>query len=119
MLGDEWTLLVLQQALTGATRYGDFQSRLPISHAVLSNRLKSLADDGLLERRVYQTNPPRFEYLTTARSRSLWPVLVSIWEWERRWVPDARRPPARDAAHRLPGRVLPAADLPRMWRGRQ
>jgi DNA-binding HxlR family transcriptional regulator len=92
VLGDEWTLLVLQQALTGATRYGDFQSRLPISHSVLSNRLKSLADDGLLERRVYQTNPPRFEYLTTARSRSLWPVLVSIWEWERRWVPEHADP---------------------------
>ena len=88
LLGDEWTLLVLQQALMGATRYGDFQSRLPISHSVLSSRLRSLADDELLERRVYQTNPPRSEYLTTARSRSLWPMLVSIWNWERLWVPD-------------------------------
>jgi DNA-binding HxlR family transcriptional regulator len=92
VLGDEWTLLVVQQALTGATRYGDFQSRLPISHSVLSNRLKSLADDGLLERRMYQQNPPRFEYLTTPRSRSLWPVLVSIWDWERRWVPEHADP---------------------------
>ena len=41
-LGDEWTLLVMQQALMGATRYGDFQSRLPISHSVLSSRLRSL-----------------------------------------------------------------------------
>jgi DNA-binding HxlR family transcriptional regulator len=88
LLGDEWTLLVLQQALMGATRYGDFQSRLPISHSVLSSRLRSLADDELLERRAYQTNPPRSEYLTTARSRSLWPMLVSIWNWERLWVPD-------------------------------
>jgi DNA-binding HxlR family transcriptional regulator len=86
-LGDEWTLLVLQQALMGATRYGEFQSRLPISHSVLSSRLRSLAEEGLLEPRVYQTNPPRREYLTTARSRSLWPVLVSIWDWERHWVP--------------------------------
>ena len=88
LLGDEWTLLVLQQALMGTTRYGDFQSRLPISHSVLSSRLRSLSDDGLLERRVYQTNPPRSEYLTTARSRSLWPMLVSIWSWERLWVPE-------------------------------
>ncbi len=87
LLGDEWTLLVLQQALMGATRYGDFQSRLPISHSVLSSRLRSLTDDELLERRVYQTNPVRAEYLTTPRSRSLWPMLVSIWDWERRWVP--------------------------------
>jgi DNA-binding HxlR family transcriptional regulator len=88
LLGDEWTLLVLQQALMGATRYGDFQSRLPISHSVLSSRLRSLTGDGLLERLVYQTNPPRAEYLTTARSRSLWPMLVSIWNWERLWVPE-------------------------------
>ncbi len=88
LLGDEWTLLVLQQALMGTTRYGDFQSRLPVSHSVLSSRLRSLSDDGLLEPRLYQTNPPRSEYLTTARSRSLWPMLVSIWSWERLWVPE-------------------------------
>lgn len=87
LLGDEWTLLVLQQALMGAARYSDFQARLPISHSVLSNRLRSLADDGLLERRVYQTNPTRCDYLTTPRSQSLWPMLVSIWDWERTWVP--------------------------------
>lgn len=90
LLGDEWTLLVLQQALMGVNRYGDFQSNLPISHAVLSSRLQSLTENELLERLVYQHNPPRFEYLTTARSRSLWPMLVSIWNWERLWVPDHR-----------------------------
>jgi DNA-binding HxlR family transcriptional regulator len=86
-LGDEWTLLVIQHALMGATRYGEFQARLPISHSVLSSRLQSLTRDGLLTKRTYRTNPPRGEYLTTPRSRSLWPVLVSIWDWERHWVP--------------------------------
>ena len=88
LLGDEWTLLVIQQALMGATRYGEFQARLPISHSVLSNRLQSLTRDELLTKRTYQTNPPRAEYLTTPRSRSLWPTLVAIWDWERQWVPD-------------------------------
>jgi DNA-binding HxlR family transcriptional regulator len=87
-LGDEWTLLVIQQALLGATRYAEFQARLPISNSVLTSRLRSLTQDGLLDRRPYQTNPPRSEYVVTSRSRSLWPVLLSIWEWERRWVPD-------------------------------
>src|SRR5687767_1308159 len=73
-LGDEWTLLVLQQAVLGATRYADFLARLPISHSVLSSRLQSLTRDGLLIKKSYQANPPRAEYLTTARSRSLWPV---------------------------------------------
>jgi DNA-binding HxlR family transcriptional regulator len=76
LLGDEWTLLA------------EFKARLPISNSVLTRRLQSLTREGLLDRRVYQTNPTRAEYLVTPRSRSLWPVLVSIWEWERRWVPD-------------------------------
>jgi DNA-binding HxlR family transcriptional regulator len=88
VLGDEWTLLVMQQSLLGATRFGEFKARLPISNSVLTARLRSLTEEELLERREYQTAPSRFEYVTTARGRSLWPVLVSIWEWERRWVPE-------------------------------
>jgi DNA-binding HxlR family transcriptional regulator len=88
LLGDEWTLLVLQQALSGAKRYAEFMARLPISNSVLTRRLRALTHDGLLERRTYQSNPARFEYVVTPRSRSLWPVLLSIWEWERHWVPD-------------------------------
>lgn len=95
LLGDEWTLLVIQQALLGATRYGEFTARLPISNSVLTRRLRALTADGLLTRRSYRTNPPRAEYLVTPRSRSLWPVLVSIWEWERHWV--------TNHAERLPG----------------
>lgn len=94
-LGDEWTLLLARQAALGTTRYGDFATALPISHAVLSRRLKAMAADGLLTPHVYQHNPPRSEYLLTDRGRALWPMLTSIWEWERRWVPaHAERLPA-------------------------
>ncbi|MCV7362722.1 winged helix-turn-helix transcriptional regulator [Mycolicibacterium neworleansense] len=92
LVGDEWTLLVMQQALLGATRYGQFTARLPISNSVLTRRLASLTEDGLLQRHRYQKRPPRDEYLITARGRALWPVLVSIWEWERHWVPEHREP---------------------------
>jgi len=87
VLGDEWTLRIIQHALLGATRYGEFATALPVSHSVLTGRLHALVAGELLTRREYQTNPPRSEYPVTARSRSLWPVLTSIWEWERRWVP--------------------------------
>jgi len=102
LLGDEWTLLVVQQALLGATRFAEFKARLPISNSVLTRRLATLTADGLLEPRVYQTNPTRSEYLVTPRGRSLWPVLLSIWEWERRWVPNhAERVP--DMRHQTCG----------------
>ncbi|MCB0950353.1 MAG: helix-turn-helix transcriptional regulator [Mycobacterium sp.] len=92
VLGDEWTLLIIQQALLGAARYGEFVAALPVSNSVLSGRLQSLVAEELLTRREYQSNPPRAEYLATARSRSMWPILTSIWEWERRWVPAHTRP---------------------------
>jgi len=87
LLGDEWTLLIIQQALLGATRYGEFMERLPISNSVLTNRLRALTQDGLLVRTTYRARPVRAEYLISQRGRALWPVLLSIWEWERRWVP--------------------------------
>lgn len=89
LLGDEWNLLILQQALIGASRYGEFMSRLPISNSVLTKRLRTLVDEDLLT----------VEYRTTARSRSLWPVLLSIWEWERVWVTEhhGRLPAMRHA----------------------
>ena len=76
LLGDEWNLLILQQALMGANRYGQFMTQLPVSNSVLTKRLRMLVEEGLLTG----------DYDTTARSRSLWPVLLSIWEWERVWV---------------------------------
>ena len=95
LLGDEWTLLIIQQALLGASRYGEFMQRLPISNTVLSNRLRALTDNDILVRTPYQTRPVRAEYLITPRGRAFWPVLLSIWDWERRWVPDH--------VHQLPG----------------
>lgn len=76
VLGDEWNLLIMQQALMGANRYTEFTSRLPISNSVLTRRLRMLVEQGLLTS----------EYRSTGRGRSLWPVLLSIWEWERVWV---------------------------------
>ena len=76
LLGDEWNLLIIQQALMGASRYSEFMARLHVSNSVLTKRLRMLVEEGLLTT----------DYVTTARSRSLWPVLLSIWEWERVWV---------------------------------
>ena len=90
LLGDEWNLLIIQQALLGANRYSQFMARLPISNSVLTNRLALLVREGLLDRREHASTRARTEYLITPRSRSLWPALLSIWEWERNWVAEHR-----------------------------
>ena len=86
LLGDEWSLLILQQALQGVSRYGQFKSALSVSDAVLTARLGTLTETGLLRRSVYQVRPRRAEYVVTPRSRSLWPVMLAIWHWERTWA---------------------------------
>ena len=59
LLGDEWTLLIIQQALMGATRYGEFQAA-PADLELGADQPAAVADatTGCCERRVYQTNPP-------------------------------------------------------------
>jgi DNA-binding HxlR family transcriptional regulator len=85
---DEWTLLIMRQALSGRPqRYGELRERMPISDAMLAARLRMLTGYGLLRSVEYTTTPRRFEYVVTARGAGLWPVLIGIWAWERRWVP--------------------------------
>ena len=86
LLGDEWSLILLRLALQGQTKYSEFQESLPISHAVLTNRLDTLVREGLIDKRLYSERPPRSEYLLTEKGRSTWPILVAIWGWERTWV---------------------------------
>lgn len=89
LIGDEWTLLILRHALSdGFTRYNEWLERLPISHAVLTNRLSRLVDTGLLTRWAYQDRPLRYAYRLTRRGRETWPILLSIWSWELTWVPE-------------------------------
>lgn len=80
LLGDEWSLLVVRYAFEGVRRYGGWKQHLPISDAVLAARLATLVQAGVLDRR------PSGEYVLSEHGVSLWPVLVSIWSWERQYV---------------------------------
>ncbi|MFJ9249022.1 winged helix-turn-helix transcriptional regulator [Streptomyces sp. NPDC101776] len=80
-VGEWWTLLILHDAFDGYTRFDQFQQSLGISTSMLTARLKTLVADGLLERRPYQTNPVRHEYVLTERGHSLRPVIVALAAW--------------------------------------
>lgn len=93
VMGEWWTLLVLRDAvLFDISRFDDFQRRLGIAPTVLTDRLKSLVDSGLLERRQYSDKPVRFEYIPTQAGRDVEPILQALATWGRQWtsVPDAR-----------------------------
>jgi len=81
LVGEWWTLLILHDAFDGYSRFDQFQENLGISSSLLTSRLKRMVGAGLLERRQYQANPARYEYLLTELGRSLRPVLVVLAAW--------------------------------------
>ena len=75
LVGEWWT------AFDGYSRFDQFQENLGISSSLLTSRLKRMVGAGLLERRQYQANPARYEYLLTELGRSLRPVVVVLAAW--------------------------------------
>lgn len=89
-VGEWWTLLIMRDALDGFTRFDEFERNLGIAPNMLTRRLKSLVEAGLLERRQYQDRPPRHEYLPTRRGRELTPVIVALYAWGNKHASDGR-----------------------------
>jgi DNA-binding HxlR family transcriptional regulator len=86
IIGEWWTLLILRDAFLGVRRFDDFQARLGIARNILSSRLDTLVDAGVLERRVYDAARARSDYVLTDKGRALWPVLNAIRQWGDDWV---------------------------------
>src|SRR6516162_2642116 len=90
-VGNGWSILILRDAFQGLTRFDEFQKSLEIAPNILSRRLSSLVEAGLLERRRYRAHPPRHEYLLTERGRDFRPVLWSLLAWgNRHFAPEGQ-----------------------------
>jgi DNA-binding HxlR family transcriptional regulator len=88
LLGDAWNLQIINQALWGASRYSEWMSQDQMSNSVLAPRLVKLTETGIFDRVAYQQRPMRHEYRLTARGRATWPILLTMWAWERQWAPN-------------------------------
>jgi DNA-binding HxlR family transcriptional regulator len=93
MLGDWWTPLVVRQAFLGARRFDEFHSALGIPRNVLAERLRTLEGHGVLERRLYQERPPRYEYHLSEKGIALYPVIVTMMAWGDEWLDWPDGPP--------------------------
>lgn len=85
IVGEWWTLVLVRDAFRGARRFEDFRS-VGIADNILSARLKRLVEEGIFERRVYQTGPERFEYVLTEKGRDLLTVLGALGLWGKKWT---------------------------------
>ena len=83
--GDAWSILILRDAHAGLTRFDQFRKSLGIAPTMLTRRLATLTEEGLLEKSLYSEHPPREEYLLTAAGRDFLPVLFMIGAWGRQY----------------------------------
>ena len=131
LIGDRWTLLILRSALYGVRRFDDFQTELGTPRTILSGRLKTLVDDGLMAKKAYKAEGKRArpEYVLTDKGEALRPVLIALTQWGDAWLGAEGQPPVsftdmqsrkavRAAFVNADGREVPADNLRIVLRAR-
>ena len=80
-IGDWWTLLIIREAMLGLRRFGEFQSKLGMAKNILSARLRSMLDHGVLAMVPASDGSAYQEYVLTPKGRGVFPVLVALRQW--------------------------------------
>ena len=87
LIGRRWTGAILRGLLAGRVRFNDLAASVPgLSDRLLSERLKELEAEGIVERHVYPETPVRIEYHLTGKGRALEAVLQDVAGWANDWV---------------------------------
>jgi DNA-binding HxlR family transcriptional regulator len=87
LIGRRWTGAILRAMLSGRTRFTDIAAAIPgLSDRLLSERLKELESEGIVERRVYPETPVRIEYLLTEKGHALDAAVRAVSDWAERWA---------------------------------
>ncbi|HVC06906.1 MAG TPA: helix-turn-helix domain-containing protein [Solirubrobacterales bacterium] len=104
-LGERWSLLVVRDLFLGHRRFDQIQESLGVASNVLSQRLATLVEEGIVERQRYSEHPERFEYRLTEKGRDLQPVLLALLRWGDRYTADLKGPPL-ETVHAACGQVF-------------
>jgi DNA-binding HxlR family transcriptional regulator len=92
VIGERWSLLALREVMFGERRFDQIARNTGASRDILTTRLRSLEAAGVLERRQYETRPPRYEYVLTESGRALHTVLLALMEWGDKYATDGEPP---------------------------
>jgi DNA-binding HxlR family transcriptional regulator len=85
-IGNKWKPIIINVIGTRTIRFGQLDSIIPlISRKVLTEQLKELEEDGLLERLAYKELPPRVEYKLSEKGLAFLPILENIKEWNLKY----------------------------------
>ena len=82
LMGDRWKILIVRDLLTGTKRFGELRKSLTgISQKVLTQHLRIMEENGLVQRKVFAEVPPRVEYTLTDLGQSLKLIHDAMWRW--------------------------------------
>ena len=88
-VGEWWSILIMRDALHGLRRFEEFSRSLEIAPNMLTRRLNSLVEAGLLERQAYSQRPLRYQYVPTASGEDFRVVLMAFVAWgNRHYAPE-------------------------------
>jgi DNA-binding HxlR family transcriptional regulator len=121
-IGDWWSLLIIRDALVGRRRFGEFQRSLGLAKNILTVRLRTLVDQGILKMAPASDGSAYQEYVPTPKGRGVFPILVALRQWSEEF--DERpeqiatilvdrengRPVRKLELHSQDGRLLTSAD---------
>ncbi|HEX4224008.1 MAG TPA: helix-turn-helix domain-containing protein [Pseudonocardiaceae bacterium] len=101
VVGARWTLLIMREALAGRTRFADFRDALGIAPDVLSERLATLVEYGVMTKEPYQEpgSRARFSYHLTKAGRDLLVVVGALQQWGDEYLPRPEGPTIERRGH--------------------
>ena len=87
IIGRRWTGAIIRALLSGVTRFTEIRGIVPgLSDRLLSERLKELEAEGIVERRVHAHTPVRIEYWLTPKGEALASVVQAASTWAEEWL---------------------------------
>ena len=87
ILGAKWTALLVHDLSEGSRRFSELRDSCPgISPRTLSERLRTLEDEGIVVRRPFRQSPPRVEYELTEKGAALLPIIEEMRRFGRSWI---------------------------------
>ncbi|MCB0726859.1 MAG: helix-turn-helix transcriptional regulator [Ignavibacteriae bacterium] len=82
VIGGKWKMPILWRLNRNVWRYGELRKDLGIiTHKMLTEQLKELEKEGLIERKAYPVVPPKVEYRITKKGKTIIPIIESLREW--------------------------------------
>jgi DNA-binding HxlR family transcriptional regulator len=97
LIADRWTALVIYALARGTMRFGQLQRQLGTTQKVLTQTLRDLERDGVVQRTVYPVVPPKVEYSLTDLGATLIDPLTAICRWAESHLPEVEAARARQA----------------------